>query len=273
MVARGVRRPGPRARRRPAPLLVGLESLLGDPARRTALARAAETLLPAGDGSGVPGFAERVHSLRVGADAPPEEVGSPTSELLRAPSSILERIGETAARTATGDLTWPLALEAWAARTSHSCAVLLAGCTGTVQPLGELLGNVGEGRLPDWVRGIVRDPAADTTELGTFLLTGLLVAALVDGGAGRMSATWSGEIDVVQPDGTTLEVSRAARLLVEDPTLAPTLRDMVVDLGASPDFVPAPDGGGAALPLQSFLREPGRRRIPGTGFPGVTPPA
>lgn len=250
----------------PRPLLPGLESLLCDPARHAALAETVRSQLPTGDGSGIPGLAERVHSLALGADAPPERVGPPAVELLRTPSTVLQRVGEAALGSVDWDRTWPQELEAWAARTAHSSAVILAGHGGTVEPLGEILDGIAVGELPAWVLDVVRDPRANTEELGAFLLGGLLAEALVDGGAGRLRATWAGEIDVVGVDGSPLEVPRAARLLVEDPHLAPDLRSMLTDLGASAEFVPAGAEGGTATRLLAFLRRPGSRRIPGTGF-------
>lgn len=258
--------------RAPRPLLPGLESLLSDPERAAALGDAVRSRLPVGDGLGVPGLADRVHSLQVGPDSPAERVGAPAVELLRAPSTILERVGEAALGTVEWDQTWPQALEGWATRTAHSSAVILAGHAGSVEPLGEILDGVAAGELPGWVREVVRDPQADTEALGAFLLGGLLAEALVAGGAGRLRATWSGEIDVVTPDGSALEVPRAARLLVEDPGLVPDLRSMLAELGASADFVPEGAEGGTAPRLLAFLRGPGSRRIPGTGFAaGVAP--
>ena len=251
----------------PRPLLQGLESLLGDPVRQQQLERAARGRLPADDGRGVPGIEARVHSLRVGVDGPPERIDAPAAELVRTPSTVLDRLGEAVLGTTGWDRTWPEALEAWGARTSHCCAVLLTSDDPGTDRLGAVLDGVAAGALPNRVRELTRDPRADTTGLGAFLLTGLLAAALVAGGAGRLSPSWSGEIDVVSPDGEPLEVPRAARLVVEEPALVQDLRRILVELGASLDFVPGATDAETGVPLQAFLRRQGRRRLPGTGFP------
>jgi hypothetical protein len=247
----------------PRPLLAGLESLVSDPHRQRELMRAVSSALPAGDGA-VPGLADRVHGLQTGAGVPDLLPGVPASESLRAPSQVLEELAEAWLGQAEQPRSWPEALDAWAMRTSHSSAAILAEHG---PDLAAVLDGVAEKRLAGWVREAVRDVSADADELGCFLLSGLLVSALVDAGTGRAVATWSGAIDVVTVDGVSLDVPRAARMVIEDPDLVPELRRMLTELGVRLSYRPTTEGWYGAL-LAGFHRATGRRRLPGTGFPG-----
>jgi len=252
----------------PRPLLPGLEALLGDPVRQRQLMRAVSAGLPSGDGS-VPGLADRVQALQADAGLPDLLPGASAAELLRAPSTVLAQVAEASLGHTENPRTWSEALDAWAVRTCHSCTAILAEHG---HDLDAILTGVAEKRLAGWVRDSVRDADADADELGCFLLTGLLTTALVDAGAGRACATWSGTIDVVSPDGVPLEVARAARMVVEDPDLVPGLRRMLQDLGVPLDRRPSAGEARPGFPLLAFHRATGPRRVPGTGFPGLAPP-
>ena len=254
---------------RPRPLLLGLEALLGDPFRQRQLMRGVSSGLPTGDGA-VPGLANRVYGLQTGADVPDLLPGVGAAELLRAPSTVLDAVAEASLGHTERARTWSEALDAWALRTSHSSAAILAEHGPT---LGAILGGVAEKRLAGWVRDSVRDADVDADELGCFLLTGLLSSALVASGAGRMSAGWSGAIDVIRPDGVALELPRIARMVVEDPDLVPELRTMLTDLGVALDHRPSSGDARPGFPLLAFHRAAGPRRVPGTGFPGIDPPS
>lgn len=257
----------------PQPLFPGLESLLGDPARLEAMDRTVRTALPTGDGTGIPGLAERVRSLQLGPEDSPDAVGAPASELLRAPSATLEQVGIVALGPVERDRAWSDVLEDWALRTCHDNAVLLATRTSpTPETLGVVLDGVAGGQLSGWVHDIAREQRSDPHGLAAFVLNGLLVSALVAAGVGRPSALWSGETDVVTAGGERLDVPRAAALLVEDHTLVDELRTLLVELGASMDFVPTHPAG-AVGPVGGFLRGHGRRHWPGTGFPVLPAPS
>ncbi len=257
-------RPGMAAGMQPRPLLAGLEALVSDPHRQRELMRAVSSRLPAGDGA-VPGLADRVYGLQTGAAVPDLLPGVPAAETLRAPSQVLEEVAEAWLGHAERPQSWPESLDAWALRTSQSSAAILADHG---PDLASVLDGVAEKRLGGWVRDAVRDASVDADELGCFLLSGLLVRALVDSGAGRAVAGWSGAIDVVSPDGVALDVPRAARMVIEDPDLVPELRRMLTELGVRLSYRPAAEGRHGPL-LAAFHRTAGPRRLPGTGFPGL----
>ncbi|WP_432478806.1 hypothetical protein [Nocardioides sp. GXQ0305] len=253
----------------PRPLLPGLESLLGEPGRQRQLYHAVSSGLPNGDGS-VPGVADRVYQLQTGALVPDLLPGKPAAELVRAPSTVLEQVAEASLGHTERPRTWADALDAWAVRTSQSCATIL----GERAPdLDAVLRGVAEKRLAGWVRDVVRSPEADTDELGCFLLTGLLAKALADAGAGRVTAAWSGRIDVVDADGGSLDPARVARMVVEDPDLVPELRTLLVELAVPLDRRLTGGEVRTDPAMRSFHRASGPRRLPGTGFPGLEGPS
>lgn len=253
----------------PRPLLPGLEALLGDPVRQRSMVRAVTSGLPSGDGA-VPGVADRVYSLQTGAELPDPLPGVSAAGLLRAPSTLLEQVAEASLGHNERPRTWADALDAWASRTSHSSAAILAEHGPDVDAV---LRGVAEKRLEGWARDAVRDPEADGAELGCFLLTGLLATLLADAGAGSIVASWSGTIDVVDEQGTSLQPARVARMVVDDPDLVPELRTMLEELGVPLHRrIPAGEERPGS-PLQTFRRTAGRRRLPGTGFPGLRAPS
>jgi hypothetical protein len=252
----------------PRPLLPGLESLLGERSRQRQLVRAVGAGLPYGDGA-VPGVADRVYALQTGAEVPDLLPGKAAADLVHAPSTVLEQVAEASLGHTERPRTWADALDAWAIRTSHSSAAILAEHG---PDLDAVLRGVAEKRLAGWVRDAVRDPEADTDELGSFLLAGLLATAMADAGAGRISAGWSGTIDVVDPRGVSLEPARVARMVVDDPDLVSELRTLLQELGVPLDGRLARAEERPAFPLVSFHRASGPRRLPGTGFPGLERP-
>ena len=253
----------------PRPLLPGLEALLGDPFRQRQLMRAVSSGLPTGDGA-VPGLAERVYGLQTGAEVPDLLPGAAAAELLQAPSTVLDLVAEASLGHSERPRTWSESLDSWATRTSRSSAAIL---TEHAHDLGAVLDGVEDKRLAGWVRDSVRGADVDADELGCFLLTGLLARALVDAGAGRMSAGWAGRIDVTGPDGVALEVPRIARMVVDDPDLVPELRSMLTGLGVPLDRRPSAGEARPGFPLLAFHRATGQRRLPGTGFPGIDSPS
>ena len=73
--------------------------------------------------------------------------------------------------------------------------------------------------------------------------------------------------------GVSLEPARVARMVVDDPDLVPELRTMLEELGIPLDRRLAVGDERTAFPLLSFHRASGRRRLPGTGFPGLEAPS
>ena len=86
---------------------------------------------------------------------------------------------------------------------------------------------------------------------------------------GRITAGWSGKIDVVDRRGVSLEPTRVAQMVVEDPDLVPELRTMLEELGVPLHRRPAGGEEHTGFPLLTFHRTTGPRRLPGTGFPGL----
>ena len=253
----------------PRPLLPGLEALLGDPLRQRQLMRVVSSGLPTGDGA-VPGLADRVYGLQTGAEMPDLLPGAAATELLRTPSTVLDLVAEATLGHTERPRTWSEALDAWAVRTSHSSAAILAQ---HAPHLAGVLDGVAEKRLAGWVRDAVRNAEVDADELGSFLLTGMLADAMAQSGSGRISAGWSGVIDVVGPDGAAFELPRVARMVVDDPDLVPELRTMLTDLGVSLTHRPSTGEARPGFPLRALLRATGPRRVPGTGFPGIDTPS
>ena len=253
----------------PQPLLAGLEALLGDPVRQRAMMRVVSGGLPNGDGE-VPGIADRVYGLQTGAEVPDLLPGAPSSDLLRAPSTVLEQVAEASVGRPERRMTWSETLDAWAFRTSHSCAAVLAEHAPT---LGSVLVGVAEKRLDGWVRDTVRSADVDADEVGRFLLAGALAGALVASGAGRLHASWSGAIDVTDAAGVPLEVPKVARMVVEDPDLVPELRRMLLELGVALEHPLTTVDGRAGSALSAFRRSTDTQRLPGTGFPGLEEPS
>jgi len=64
-----------------------------------------------------------------------------------------------------------------------------------------------------------------------------------------------------------------ARMVVDDPDLVPELRTMLEELGVPLHRRIPPGGERPGSPLHTFRRTAGRRRLPGTDFPGLRAPS
>lgn len=229
----------------PRPVYLGLAELLGE--RGMEIADAAE--------------------LEARPDVPGNPAASdPALFLLSDPDALFENVADAGLPPGTGELEWEDAMARWTNRRSRSSSIILFRCaTQPVATLWELLDLVEEGKLRARVASALRTNAV-TAEDCVFLLTGVLSDALADVGAGMLTCSWGGVMDLVSETEGPLDLSGVARQVVNDPTVVPFLRDILREYQVAPSWAPTDDGTGDDRALKAFLAAPGERQAPGTGF-------
>jgi len=196
----------------------------------------------------------------------------PALFLLMDPDGLFESVARAGLPPGTGELDWDDAMARWANRRSRAASIILFRCAQPkVTSLWSLLDVVEQGNLPQRVAHALRSRSADVEDC-VFLLTGVLADALADVGAGMLTCSWGGVIDLVSETEGALDLSGVARQVVTDPAVVPYLRDILREYAVSPDWYPSDEGTGEDRALTAFLAASGARQAPGTGFlTGMTP--
>lgn len=228
----------------PRPVYLGLAELLGERGMEVA------------DAAGLEARAEI-------PDNP--NAGDPALFLLMDPDALFENVAEAGLPPGTRELDWEDAMARWTNRRSRASSIILFTCA---QPqfssLWSLLDLVEAGGLRARVGNALR--SKPTEEDCVFLLTGVLADALADVGAGMLTCSWGGVMDLVSDTEGPLDLSGVARQVVNDPTVVPFLRDILREYQVSPDWSPSQEGTGDDRALAAFLAATGERQAPGTGF-------
>ena len=196
--------------------------------------------------------------------------GEPALSLLVDPDTLLENVAQAGLPPGTGELDWDDAMARWANRRSRASSIILfRAAQPPVTSLWQLLDVIERGDLPVRVANALRSPQATSREDCIFLLTGTLTDAFADVGAGTLTCSWGGTIDLVNADDGPMDLSGVARQVVDDPSVVPFLRDILTEFSVSPDWAPSDAGTADDRALQEFLATSGPRQAPGTGFLGL----
>ncbi len=192
--------------------------------------------------------------------------GDPALFLLMDPDAIFENVAEAGLPPGTRELDWEDAMARWANRRSRASSIILFRCAEPqAHSLWAVLDLVEQGQLRSRVAQALRSDAV-TVDDCVFLLTGVLTDALADVGAGMLTCSWGGVIDLISETEGPLDLSGVARQVVLDNSVVPFLRDILREYQVSPDWTPSDDGTGDDRALAAFLQATGRRQAPGTGF-------
>lgn len=195
----------------------------------------------------------------------PQE-GEPAMFLLVNEDALLEAVADAGLPPATTDLHWDDAMTRWAHRRARAASIILfRGATPEVKTLTGLLDIIERGDFAKRVRSVLRSSDVGTDD-SVFLLTGVLADAFSESGAGELTCSWGGVIDLVNPTEGALDLSGVARQVVDDTTVVPFLREILLDYKVSPNWSPSDTGTGDDRALQSFMSATGARQAPGTGF-------
>ncbi|MFC6153531.1 hypothetical protein [Nocardioides yefusunii] len=204
-------------------------------------------------------------------EARPDIPGNPAASdpalfLLSDADALFENVADAGLPPGTGELEWEDAMARWTNRRSRASSIILfRSASPTVSTLWELLDLVEQGHLRSRVANALRSDAV-TVEDCVFLLTGVLCDALADVGAGMLTCSWGGVMDLVSETEGPLDLAGVARQVVLDPTVVPFLRDILREYQVAPTWSPTDDGTGDDRALKAFLAAPGERQAPGTGF-------
>lgn len=192
--------------------------------------------------------------------------GDPALFLLMDPDALFENVAEAGLPPGTRELDWEDAMARWANRRSRASSIILFRCAEPrLHSLWSVLDMVEQGQLRSRVAQALRTDSV-TVDDCVFLLTGVLTDALADVGAGMLTCSWGGVIDLISETEGPLDLSGVARQVVLDNTVVPFLRDILREYQVSPDWTPSDDGTGDDRALAAFLQATGRRQAPGTGF-------
>lgn len=206
-------------------------------------------------------LAERPH------DPQQPQAGDPALFLLSDPDALFDRVAEAGLPPGTSELYWEEAMSRWAYRRARASSIILfRAASPTINSIDEMLTLIERGELTTRVANALRSRGSAVREDCVFLLTGLLGDAFASHGAGELTCSWGGMIDLISPTEGPLDLTGVARQIVDDNTVVPFLRDILRDYKVAPSWVPTEEGTADDRALQTFLTTPGPRKAPGTGF-------
>lgn len=195
------------------------------------------------------------------------QADEPAMFLLTNEDALLEAVADAGLPPGTSDLYWDDAMTRWAHRRARAASLILFTCAAPeVKTLTGLLDVIERGDFAKRVGDALRSRQAAVRDDCIFLLTGVLADAFAEHGAGELTASWGGVIDLVSPTEGPLDLSGVARQVVDDTTVVPFLREILLDYKVSPGWAPSQAGTEDDRALQEFLSARGRRKAPGTGF-------
>lgn len=195
------------------------------------------------------------------------DAGEPAMFLLINEDALLETVADAGLPPGTLELHWDDAMTRWSHRRARASSLILFRCaTPEVKTLTGLLDIIERGDFAKRVGNALRTKEAAVRDDCIFLLTGVLADAFAEHGAGQLTCSWGGVIDLVSPQEGALDLSGVARQVVDDPAVVPFLREILLDYKVSPGWSPSETGTEDDRALQAFLRATGRRKAPGTGF-------
>ncbi|MBE7325130.1 hypothetical protein IEQ44_10720 [Nocardioides sp. Y6] len=196
------------------------------------------------------------------------QAGEPAMFLLANETTLLEAVADAGLPPGTTDLHWEDAMTRWAMRRARAASLILfQEAHPEVRTLTGLLDIIERGDFPKRVSEALRsrDTGSDREEC-IFLLTGVLADAFAEHGAGELTCSWGGTIDLVSPTEGAMDLSGVARQVVDDTSVVPFLREILLDYNVSPGWSPSETGTHDDRALQEFRAATGRRHAPGTGF-------
>lgn len=195
------------------------------------------------------------------------QAGEPAMFLLNDETTLLEAVADAGLPPGTTDLHWEDAMTRWAMRRARAASLILfKSASPEVRTLTGLLDIIERGDFAKRVGNALRTPEAQVHEDCVFLLTGVLADAFAEHGAGELTSSWGGVIDLVSPTEGPLDLAGVARQVVDDTSVVPFLREILLDYQVSPGWSPSEAGSEDDRALQQFMSASGRRRAPGTGF-------
>ncbi|GGD16667.1 hypothetical protein [Nocardioides daphniae] len=195
------------------------------------------------------------------------QAGEPAMFLLTNEDALLEAVADAGLPPGTQELFWEDAMTRWAHRRARSSSLILfKAATPEVRTLAGLLDVIERGDLGKRVGNALRSKEAAVREDCVFLLTGVLADAFAEHGAGDLTCSWGGVIDLVSPSEGHLDLCGVARQVVDDTSVVPFLRDILADYKVNSGWSPSEVGTADDRAYQSFLTATGRRKAPGTGF-------
>lgn len=200
------------------------------------------------------------------------QAGEPAMFLLSNETTLLEAVADAGLPPGTTDLHWEDAMTRWAMRRARAASLILfKSAHPEVRTLTGLLDIIERGDFAKRVGDALRTRDAADREECVFLLTGVLADAFAEHGAGELTCSWGGEIDLVSATEGPLDLAGVARQVVSDTSVVPFLREILLDYNVSPGWSPSEAGTQDDRALQEFMAATGRRHAPGTGFlQGVT---
>ena len=200
------------------------------------------------------------------------QAGEPAMFLLSNETTLLEAVADAGLPPGTTDLHWEDAMTRWAMRRARAASLILfKSAHPEVRTLTGLLDIIERGDFAKRVGDALRTRDAADREECVFLLTGVLADAFAEHGAGELTCSWGGEIDLVSATEGPLDLAGVARQVVSDTSVVPFLREILLDYNVSPGWSLSEAGTQDDRALQEFMAATGRRHAPGTGFlQGVT---
>lgn len=195
------------------------------------------------------------------------QAGEPAIFLLTNEDELLEAVADAGLPPGTQELYWEDAMTRWAHRRARSSSLILFNAASPeVRTLAGLLDVIERGDLAKRVGNALRTKEAGVRDACIFLLTGVLADAFAEHGAGSLTCSWGGVIDLVSPTEGPLDLRGVARQVVDDTSVVPFLRDILTDYQVTSGWSPAPGSADDDRAYQAFLAATGRRKAPGTGF-------
>lgn len=200
------------------------------------------------------------------------QAGEPAMFLLSNETTLLEAVADAGLPPGTTDLHWEDAMTRWSMRRARAASLILfKSAHPEVRTLTGLLDIIERGDFAKRVSDALRTRDVADREECVFLLTGVLADAFAEHGAGELTCSWGGEIDLVSPTEGPMDLAGVARQVVADTSVVPFLREILLDYNVSPGWSPSEAGTQDDRTLQEFMAATGRRHAPGTGFlQGVT---
>lgn len=143
------------------------------------------------------------------------QAGEPAMFLLSNETTLLEAVADAGLPPGTTDLHWEDAMTRWAMRRARAASLILfKSAHPEVRTLTGLLDIIERGDFAKRVGDALRTRDAADREECVFLLTGVLADAFAEHGAGELTCSWGGEIDLVSATEGPLDLAGVALSLI-----------------------------------------------------------